>query len=243
MFQRQLIRCLDCDAVVLRTAFDNCPEYEANLPGSPEPFLLVEKNDFQDFMEHHQGHRLENLSIVEDSFASDKPYIEPVKVSYFRATNGKERFVIKKFRERIDEPLRYQLIRGDYSLRCQGVEIQGDAIARQLRVELRKVPFIEEKILAFLKVFHQIARGLEIQHLERVAEDSPHPLEVYYKLDDVSLAYLLRNCRHIFKGREYQEIETFINGHKDDGVLLLKAKFGIQLSRLRRAVRVNYAHP
>jgi len=231
----QLIRCINCDEVFFRTPFDQWPEYKADLPGSPGPFLSVEKNDFQDFMEHHRGHRLEDLSILEDSFVSEKPYIEPVKVSYFRATNGKEKFVIKKFRERIDEPLKYQLIQGDYSLKCQRVEIQGDAIAKQLRMDLRKIPFIEEKTAAFLKVFHQIARGLEIQHLERVAEDSPYPLEIYYRLDDVSLAYLLRNCRNIFKDREYREIETFINGHKDDGVLLLRAKYAIQLSERAKA--------
>ena len=222
----QLIHCINCDEVFFRTPFDHWPEYES----SPEVFLPVEKNDFQDFMEHHRRHRMEDLSIFEDSFVSKNPYIEPVKVSYFRATNGKEKFVIKKFRKRIDEPLQYQLIRGDYSLECQGIEIQGDAIAKQLRMELRNIPLIEEKTAAFLRVFHQIARAIEIQDLERVAEDSPHPLEIYYRLDDVSLMYLLQNCLNIFKGQEYQEIETFINGHIDDGVLLLRAKYAIRLS-------------
>jgi hypothetical protein len=231
----QLIRCINCDEVFFRTPFDLWPEYTVGLPGSPEPFRYVERDDFQDFMEHHHGHRMEDLSIVEDSFVSEKPYIEPIKTSYFRATNGKEKFAIKKFRERIDEPLKYQLIPGDYLLKCLGVEIQGDLIAKQLRAELGKLPFLEEKIGSFLKVYQKIARTLEIQHLERIAEDSPHPLEIYCKLDDVSLMYLLRNCRNIFKGLEYQEIEVFIHRHKEDGVLLLKAKYTIQLSEKARA--------
>lgn len=49
-------------------------------------------------------------------------------------------------------------------------------------------------------------------------------------MDDVSLTYLLRNCRHIFKGQEYGNIEEFIQRHKDDGVLLLKATYKIQIT-------------
>jgi hypothetical protein len=48
----------------------------------------------------HHGHRLENLKIIEDSFVSEKAYSEPIKTSFFKATNGKEKFVVKKFRER-----------------------------------------------------------------------------------------------------------------------------------------------
>jgi len=40
----------------------------------------------------------------------------------------------------------------------------------------------------------------------------------------------LRNCRNIFKGQEYLAIEEFIHRHKDDGVLLLKATYKIQLT-------------
>ena len=230
----QLVRCINCDEVFFRTPFDQWPEYESGPPGSSESFRSVERDDFQGFMEHHRGHRLEDLRIIEDSFVSEKSYMEPVKVSYFRATNGKEKFVIKKFRERIDEPLKYQLISGDYFLSCTGLEIQRRDIAKQLRAELRAVPLLEEKIASFLKVCQQITRTLDMERLERVAEESPRPLEIYCRLDDVSLMYLLRNCRNIFKGREYQEIEAFIERHKDDGVLLLKAKYKIQLSEKAR---------
>ena len=48
-------------------------------------------------------------------------------------------------------------------------------------------------------------------------------------MDDMSSFYLLRNCRNIFKGMEYSDIEDFIYRHKDDGVLLLKARYRIQI--------------
>jgi hypothetical protein len=56
-------------------------------------------------------------------------------------------------------------------------------------------------------------------------------------MDDLSLAYLLRNCRNMFKGRQYSEIEAFIHRHKEDGVLLLKAAYRIRITERAQAKR------
>jgi hypothetical protein len=225
----QVIRCKNCDEIIMKTPFDQYPEYEWGAERSPESFRSIEKNDFQDFLIHHHGHQLENLKIIEDSFVSERAYFEPVKTSFFKATNGKEKFVIKKFREKIDEPLKYQLISGDYFLQCTAIEIQSKEISKQLKREL-KPPLSKTKIDAFLKLYGAIVENINIDDLERISEESPYPLEIYYKIDDLRLMYLLRNCRNLFKGQEYLAIEEFIHRHKDDGVLLLKATYQIQLT-------------
>jgi hypothetical protein len=186
---------------------------------------------------------MEEIKIIEDSFVSEKDYIEPVKTSYFKATNGKESFVIKKFRERIDEPLKYELIPGDYSVKCIRLEIQTEAIVKQLRREFEAFPLPQNKITAFLKLYQHIAENIDIQNLERVAEESPNPLEIYYKMDDLSLAYLLRNCRNILNKQEYLDIEPFIQRHKDDGVLLLKATYQIKITKRAKAKKKPVSVP
>jgi hypothetical protein len=219
----------------MRTPFDQWPEYEFDPARPIGSVRSIERDDFKEFLIHHHGHRLEHLKIIEDSFVSERDYLEPVKISYFKATNGKETFVVKKFRERIDEPLRYELITGDYCLKCIRVEIQAEEIVKQLAREFIKAPLPSKKIAAFLKLYQHIAEKVEIQNLERVTEESPNPLEVYYKMDDLSLAYLLRNCRNIFDKQQYLDIEAFIRRHKEDGVLLLKATYRIQISKRAKA--------
>ncbi len=214
----QLIRCRKCDEVFMRTPFDQYPLYSNDQDHPIEKFQFIEKDDFKDFLNLHQGHPLERLDIIEDSFVSEKAYFEPVKTSFFKATNGKEKFVVKKFRERIDEPVKYQLIFGDYSLKCATIEIQSEEITKQLKREIFPPPS-QTQIDAFLKLY---------QHM--VNEKSSHPLKVYYKLDDFHLMYLLRNCHNIFKGSDYSRMEEFIHRHRDDGVLLLKASFKIQIT-------------
>jgi hypothetical protein len=177
---------------------------------------------------------LEDLTIVEDSWAGEKEYGEPVHVSYFKATNGKEQFVIRRHRERITDPLRYELIHGDYSLACVSVEVQPKEIAKELGRVFRGRPSAAQKIGAFIELFRNVSGQIDIAALERVPEESGHPLEVYHRIDDVSLFYLLRNCRALFDQEEFPEVEAFIHRHRDDGVLLLKATYQIQIKERRR---------
>lgn len=225
----QLIHCINCDAIFLKTPFDQEPEYEYPSLLSFHPPEAIEKDDYKDFMKDHEGHRLEDLSIIEDSFVSERDYVEPVKVSYFRATNGKDNFVIRKFREKIGDPLRYELIAGDYSLKCISLEIQRRDIEKQLAGEFKERPLSKNKIDSFLKLYEHIVKTVDVENLERVPEESRNPLEVLYKMDEMTLMYLLRNCHHIFKGQEYAHIEEFINCQKDDGVLLLKATCKLEI--------------
>ena len=227
----QFLRCIDCGEGFMKTPFDQCPEYEVSPNHPPEPVQIIKRDDFQDFLITHHGHRLEHLEIIENSFVSEKNYVEPVKTSYFRATNSKkEKFVIKRVREKIEEEVRYQVIPGDYFLECIGVEVQSEEITKQLKMVWMTHPFCERRISSFLRLYRRIARGLDIKNLERIPEESSQPLQEFYKMDDMSLFYLLRNCRNIFKGMEYSDIEDFIYHHKDDGVLLLKARYRIQMS-------------
>jgi hypothetical protein len=240
----QLIRCKNCDEIFMKTPFDHCPVYIFDPERSLENSRSIETDDYQDFLTHHQGHQLEDLKIIEDSFVSEKAYYEPVKASFFKATNGKEKFVIKKFREKIDEPLKYLLVPGDYSLKCTAIEIQAEEISKQLERELNP-PLSQNKIDAFLKLYRAIAEDVDIKDLERIPEESQYPLEIYYKLDDIRLMYLLRNCRNIFKGQEYSAMEEFIHRHKDDGVLLLKATYKIRLTEIakpgKKAIASSFA--
>jgi hypothetical protein len=214
----------------MKTPCDQCPEYEYDPNHPSEPVQVIRRDDFQEFLTTHHGHQLENLEVIENSFVSEKNYLEPVKTSYLKATNSKkEKFVIKRFREKIGEKLRYEVILGDYFLECNGVEVQSEEITKQLKMEFRTHPFSEIKILEFLKLYEHIVRGMDTKNLEKIPEESSHSLEEFYKMDDMSLFYLLRNCRNIFKGVEYSAIEDFIYRHKDDGVLLLKARYRIQM--------------
>jgi hypothetical protein len=224
----QLIRCINCDQVFHRTAFDQLPEYEP-ISAAADSFQTVEVDDYRNFLENHRGHRMEDLRIIEDSFVSEKPYVEPVKVSYFKATNGKESFVIRKSRKHILDPLSYDLIYGDLTLRCVKIEAQAKEIRKQMESELADLGLKEAQLDGFVSLCEGLARGADVKTLSRTAEEASNPLEIYYRMDDVSYATLLRNCRRLFQGSQFEAVQEFVDRHRDDGVLLLKATHRIEL--------------
>lgn len=225
----QLIRCVNCDEVFLKTPFDQSPKYDSPLPGHPDSFRVTQRDDFEDFLKTHRNHRLEPLTILKDSYISEGLYCDPLHTSYFKATNGKEVFLIKRSRKDIHQPMKYQLIYGDYELKLIRLEAQSEAIIKQWRFEFKENPSLHARGEMFLGIFQKVIETLQIDQLERVDEESPSPLEIYYRLDEIGLAYLLRNCRNRFKREEYPEVEGFISRHKEDGVLLLKAIYQIQI--------------
>jgi len=47
--------------------------------------------------------------------------------------------------------------------------------------------------MLFLKLVRHVFESIDIKDLERIPEESYHPLEAYYKIDDLRLMVLLRN--------------------------------------------------
>jgi hypothetical protein len=123
-------------------------------------------------------------------------------------------------------------------LKCVDLQIQSEAIRKQLERET-KPSLTQTQIDTFLQIVQHVGKRVDVKTLERVPEESPYPLEIYYKMDDVSLMYLLRNCRNFFKGKVYTEIEEFVHRHKEDGVLLLKAIYRIEILERREPKRTE----
>src|SRR4030042_6001681 len=102
-----LIHCIHCNKVIHMTEWDFCTHYEWQEGEIKEQ----EGNDRKAFEQRHKNHRIEELTPVTPAI-SDKPYAEPLKVSYFEAFNGKQRFVINRWRNTIDDPCEYEVIDG-----------------------------------------------------------------------------------------------------------------------------------
>ena len=128
------IRCVECNEVAHITDYDCSPQYHCDK--NLEEVIERPMDDTRNFMVKHRHHKMEELYIIKDSFMSEGAYVEPLKVSYFDATNGKERFVIKRWRESINNPLQYELIPG-YVKTAVNLEVQSDEIRRQIRSEIQ----------------------------------------------------------------------------------------------------------
>ncbi|MBW2652923.1 MAG: hypothetical protein JRC57_07585 [Deltaproteobacteria bacterium] len=222
------IRCIECNEVTHVTDYDCSPQYQFD--EKLEEVIEKPMDDMRNFMVQHRHHKIEELSRIKDSFISEGAYVEPLKVSYFEATNGKERFVIKKWRDDINDPLQYELISG-YIKTTISLEVQLDEIRKQLRDEIKHPSITETKIERFIQIIEKVASQFSAGDKIEITAETDTPLISYCKMDTDFTREILRLSGGIFSAEELKEIEQFIYRNNNDNepmTLLLKRAFTIE---------------
>jgi hypothetical protein len=221
----KLIRCIDCNAIHVITPFDQAPEYVLTdlAEGSPtenaSEYNAIEKCDFAEFAHKHPGHRIENLSIIENSSYSEGPYFDPHRVLYFETTNGKDTFLIKRWRRSVAEPVRYEVVPAKLEVKMT-VEIQHRDLEKQMCYEMREPLVTQEKVRLFIEIVQEEARQIDPEKsAEEIAE--VHEANIsYLPLGDEHIERILSKSRAIFTNEELVHIERFIRNNAEyDGVM------------------------
>ena len=213
----RLIHCIDCRTIYALTPFDNTPEYRGSGFGSE--VVRIERNDRAYFDSRHSNHQLEELAIIDPSLYSEGSYYDPCRVTYLTATNGKETFLIKKWRGHIDEALRYDLVDGLLDV-TETVSIQKDDLRKQLACEIKDPLLSEEKMQAFIDLFQEEAlqSGPEQEPGEVCASNCAH---ICFKpLTEEQIAKILSLCGALFTQEEWKRLADFVmNNCQANGVM------------------------
>lgn len=220
-FLNSLIFCTNCDAVI-STSFSQQPEFSL-LPNGK--VVSISHDDFAEFLRAHQGHRLGNLTVMRGPW-SHRPFWEPVKEEFFEVTDGRRLFILKRWREKIDEPMQYELLSGSLRYWVERTEVEAKAIKCQLKRERPNLP--DEEIDSFVEITEYTLRMQRFYADDADHVLTIHPLMVYGSMDDIGAVYLKRNARRLFRGQE-AFIESFIERERNTvngGVLAAKLTLG-----------------
>jgi hypothetical protein len=213
-----LIHCIDCNKVFNMTEWDLCTHYEWDKGEITEQ----EGNDREDFEQRHKNHKTEELNLVTPPI-SDKPYAEPLKIAYFEATNGKRRFLIKRWRSTIDDPCAYEIIDGRLEIENGKLRTQAEAIKKQFTTEHDSV-IPEKKLNCFVRAIQEEVKNLDPDTLE-VSAEGETPLISFYQMGSDCIKRILTRCRDKFDGQELKLLKDFIIEHNEyDGVMTLVAE-------------------
>lgn len=222
------VRCVECNQVVHVTDYDCAPQYycDENLEEITERPI----DDMKHFMAKHKHHKMEELTIIKNSFISEGRYGEPLKVSYFEATNGKDRFVIKGWRENIGTSIKYELVPG-YIKTAYNLELQSDEIRKQMSEEIKDPTISETKIERFIQIVEKVISQPPIRDKIEITAETDTPLISHCKMDASSIREILSLSREIFNAGELKKVEQFIrrnNNYNEPITLLLKRAFIIK---------------
>jgi hypothetical protein len=186
-------------------------------------------------MDLHGKHTLEELFVIRDSFISEGRYGEPLKVKYFEASNGRERFVIRGSRSDVTRPITYKLIPG-YIETSFRREVQSRAIRRQLAEEIKNPSLAEDRVELFIRVVEQVAAQFPLRDRIEITAETDTPLVSHCKLGAGAIREILSLCKGVFDGAELNRLERFIqnnNSYNEPMTLLLKRTFRIQRKQSR----------
>lgn len=218
----KLIRCIDCNAVYESTPFDQCPEYHyAETTGE---YYTREQDDELDFSRKHRGHRTEELTMLDNPMYSEGPYFDPQRILYFEATNGRETFLIKRWKKSVLEPIRYDVVPGRLEVQ-KTVEIQKGSLEKQMRYELKNPAIAEDKVNKFIEIVQDAALHCNPDKNDQDIYESNVAQIDYLPLNEEQISGILKKSRTIFTRDELQKVERFIRNNCDyNGVMSLVLK-------------------
>jgi hypothetical protein len=213
MGNEKFIRCCVCSAIHHVTPFDKAPIY-ARLENTLEERAA---DDWRAFMERHAGHRLEPLKASGETLFPYGSPRDPMSVAYVEVTNGHDRYLVRRRRRSIQEPMSYELISGRLTEVGILVEVQENEIKKEMKNHFSWTPATcptDDKIDVFVGFFKEVIKTLEPQDIP-VSEYSYLDNAVSYGLlDDATVDLLMDKCAVCFLPGELKSLRRFVETHR-----------------------------
>jgi hypothetical protein len=106
----RLIRCTQCNKVIPQySGYGDFGEF-STLPGVE--WSSEDLDEQRNFYRDHGDHLLEKIFVDPETIFSDRPPYEPSKVTHMEASNGRDRFLIRRVKQGLSRPALYELIPG-----------------------------------------------------------------------------------------------------------------------------------
>ncbi len=227
----KLIRCTQCnDVIPVFGQFGDFGEDSA-LPGVEWSSEDLRKH--KGFLSLHQNHTLEELRIDRDTFISERPRHEASKISYLEASNGRQRFLIRRSRNGLGQPAFYELIPGRLEVSNISLEIQENDLRRQMASEDWSFPLTKGKMEKFIRALKTEVKQVSPEEI-RVNQEGDTPMVGYGRLKPGHWKNVLRRCQMDFKEYELTQIKRFIRENKSPNDVLgvlIKRRISILPSR------------
>jgi hypothetical protein len=228
MDKGKFILCRNCGAVHHVTDYDRAPSFIAGeVEASPA-------DDWRAFMNRHAGHGLEALKALGEQYVPDGSPADPMAVAYVEVTNGHRKFLLRRSRRSIGEPVRFERIEAHFGEPMVVVEVQEREIRKELRLRTSWPPghsLSDEKIDRFIALFRDAASQVDARRLPAIEPSYTDTNASYAALEERTKASLLEQCARYFAPAEVEALRRFADDHgagSDVMTLLLRRRVPIE---------------
>jgi len=217
----RMIRCVKCNQV-----FPILPSFE-DVDGIPLlPGIELSDEDLayrKDFDRSHRSHLREELQVDPGTFFSEKPSYEPNRISYFEATNGQQKFLIKRTKSGFSRPACYEILPGKMRISNVDILTQDEEIRRQISADPDAYILPGEKVQKFIALFREEIGSILPHNLFEEVEmvlEGDAPLIAYAALNNVRWEKIIAKCAQEFESSALEWIRKFIQENHQPGEVL-----------------------
>lgn len=212
MGSEKFIHCCTCDAVHHVSPFDKAPTYI--LVG--ETVEAQATDDWRLFMAQHAGHRLEPLQANGEKLLPEGSSMDPMSVGYIEVTNGQDRYVLRRARKSIQEPMNYELIPGHLVSLGLTVEVQESEIKKEIKNHFSWAPAScpdDGKIDLFIGLVKDVVKNIDPQRIQISEYSYADDSIAYGTFDRAALDALMERCASYFLPDELASLSRFVETH------------------------------
>lgn len=212
MSDRHFLHCRDCNEVFRPSPHDRAPEYRLTPDGPVE----TPRDECMVFLVRHARHALETLRLRDDVTAHEGALSDPMAVTYWQVTNGRELLLVRGWREHAGEPRRYRLVPGHLVAEPCSVEVPEAEIGAEIDRALYPGALPERKRDAFVARFRALVGELDAATLPIVYDVPTDPTLSVAKLPAWALERLAASARQVFDAADADRIEAHLSASADD---------------------------
>lgn len=236
-----LLRCTTCNELFYPTRYDKYPSYSFN--ESDKSFRENENNDLYVFNVEHKDHNISELRIVENSFCSNYAYWKVIREDYLRAEDDLKTYTIRRWRNTIDEPLKYEIINYDIVYGKTKLEMQYIDIKRQMIADLKIYKFDTSVAETIISLYENFVSQITLDDIIECGFSINDPMVSYAKLNDESKTNFLKYCEDTLSFQQIKMLEQFIDNNSEyDDVMNIKIIHSFWLKPTNHRTQVAKAH-
>jgi hypothetical protein len=212
---KKLIRCAACNQVV--------PNYDGFELARAKSLAGVEWSNAdlvrgKDFLISHPGHPLEELMIDGETRISERPFHEPIRATYFLASNGDRKFLIRRTKTALDRPVSYEVVPGKLQISNVALLIQEDDLRKEIASDPELSALPQEKVQKFIEAFRAEAAAIAMEDLVdeiEAIEEGETSLLAFGSLKGSCWERILGRCRRDFGEAELGALRRFIDENRE----------------------------
>lgn len=170
--------------------------------------------DLHAFRSEHRGHELEVVRRLPGASTYDRPAWDPMATEWFQVSCGQGTFLVRSWRDSVDEPRRRALQPGPLPAEQSSVEIDLAQLRRALDRHFFPHALRARKLDQFLVLVRELIQDIDPSSLEITFDDVEHANASFAPFPDELCDLLLVQCRSVFDESELQRVAEFIDSNR-----------------------------